>query len=156
MRWPRSIPQCPAYRMGNKKVHIMWLISMRTISKREAWFTKDGVWQMTETDLRYADLPAPVRSSYESSTYYNVWKVEDDKSWNVRNGCCLHHQKWRKVIRKWTPLFGGRHSGEEVPMRTTAVLPKIISLLIFPLPSRFYSREISQCPLWILKRKNNL
>ena len=45
--------------------------------EKEAWFTKDGVWQMTETDLRYADLPAPVRSSYESSTYYNVWKVED-------------------------------------------------------------------------------
>ena len=45
--------------------------------EKEAWFTKDGVWQMTETDLRCADLPAPVRSSYESSTYYNVWKVED-------------------------------------------------------------------------------
>ena len=22
--------------------------------EKEAWFTKDGVWQMTETDLRYA------------------------------------------------------------------------------------------------------
>lgn len=29
--------------------------------EKEAWFTKDGVWQMTETDLRYADLPAPVK-----------------------------------------------------------------------------------------------
>lgn len=45
--------------------------------EKEAWFTKDGLWQMTETDLRYADLPIPVRSSYESSTYYNGWKVED-------------------------------------------------------------------------------
>ena len=43
--------------------------------EKEAWFTKDGVWQMTETDLRYADLPAPVRSSYESSTclLYTSW-----------------------------------------------------------------------------------
>lgn len=45
--------------------------------EKEAWFTRDGVWQMTETDIRYTDLPAAVRSAYEGSTYYNVWRVED-------------------------------------------------------------------------------
>lgn len=45
--------------------------------EKEAWFTKDAVWQVTETDIRYADLPSAVRSSYEGSTYHNVWQVED-------------------------------------------------------------------------------
>ena len=45
--------------------------------EKEAWFTKDGVWQMTETDLRYADLPAPV--SYTHLDVYKrqvIWYVE--------------------------------------------------------------------------------
>lgn len=45
--------------------------------EKESWFTADGVWQMTETDLRYADLPAAVRTAYEATLYYNDWRVDD-------------------------------------------------------------------------------
>lgn len=45
--------------------------------EKESWFTSGGVWQMTETDIRYADLPAAVRTAYESTTYYNDWRVDD-------------------------------------------------------------------------------
>ena len=42
----------------------------------DAWFTPDGIWQMTETDLPYDALPAAVRSAFQSSQYAQ-WKVED-------------------------------------------------------------------------------
>lgn len=45
--------------------------------EKESWFTTDGVWQMTETDIRYADLPAAVRTAYEATIYYNDWRVDD-------------------------------------------------------------------------------
>lgn len=45
--------------------------------EKEAWFTADGVWQMTETDISYTDLPGFVQSTYEASAYHNVWRVED-------------------------------------------------------------------------------
>ena len=41
-----------------------------------AWFTPNGVWQMTETDLPYQALPAAVKSAFESSEYAK-WKVDD-------------------------------------------------------------------------------
>lgn len=34
-----------------------------------AWFTPNGIWQMTETDLPYQALPAAVKSAFESSEY---------------------------------------------------------------------------------------
>lgn len=42
----------------------------------DAWFTPDGVWQMTETDLPYNVLPAAVRNAFQSSQYAQ-WRVED-------------------------------------------------------------------------------
>lgn len=45
--------------------------------EKEAWFTPDGVWQMTETDIpNIAALPAPVKSAFESSEYAS-WHVDD-------------------------------------------------------------------------------
>ena len=41
-----------------------------------AWFTPNGIWQMTETDLPYQALPAAVKSAFESSEY-TKWKVDD-------------------------------------------------------------------------------
>ena len=35
-----------------------------------AWFTPNGVWQMTETDLPYQALPAAVKSAFESRRRY--------------------------------------------------------------------------------------
>ena len=32
-----------------------------------AWFTQDGKWQMTETDIPYNALPQAVKTSFESS-----------------------------------------------------------------------------------------
>lgn len=45
-------------------------------NEMEAWFDSKGNWVMTETDLTYPELPAAVRTSFESSTYAN-WKKED-------------------------------------------------------------------------------
>lgn len=42
----------------------------------EAWFTPEGIWQMTETDLKFAALPDPVRAAFEKSEFA-LWKVDD-------------------------------------------------------------------------------
>lgn len=34
-----------------------------------AWFTPQGIWEMTETDIRYDALPVEVKATFESSTY---------------------------------------------------------------------------------------
>ena len=34
-----------------------------------AWFTQDGKWQMTETDIPYNALPQAVKMSFENSEY---------------------------------------------------------------------------------------
>lgn len=41
-----------------------------------AWFTPEGVWQMTETDIPYDALPAAVKSAFKSSKYAD-WHVDD-------------------------------------------------------------------------------
>ncbi|WP_320889167.1 PepSY-like domain-containing protein [Bacteroides sp.] len=41
-----------------------------------AWFTSDGTWQMTETDIPYQALPSAVKSAFESSEYAK-WKIDD-------------------------------------------------------------------------------
>lgn len=46
-------------------------------AEAEAWFTPQGVWHMTETDVRYADLPSTVRSAFEQSEYYAGWRIDD-------------------------------------------------------------------------------
>ncbi len=44
--------------------------------KASAWFTRDGKWQMTETDIPYNALPQTVKTSFESSEYAS-WKRDD-------------------------------------------------------------------------------
>ena len=41
-----------------------------------AWFTTDGNWHMTETDIPYTALPDPVKSAFETSEY-KTWKKDD-------------------------------------------------------------------------------
>lgn len=41
-----------------------------------AWFTQDGKWYLTETDLAVAALPEAVRTSFLSGDYGD-WRVED-------------------------------------------------------------------------------
>lgn len=42
----------------------------------EAWFTPDGDWRMTETEIPYAALPEAVKSAFGNSDY-GTWKVDD-------------------------------------------------------------------------------
>lgn len=42
----------------------------------EAWFTPDGVWKMTETDIPYIALPQAVKNQFEISEYKS-WRKED-------------------------------------------------------------------------------
>jgi hypothetical protein len=42
----------------------------------QAWFTPTGGWTMTETDIRYQDLPQAVRTTFEASAYA-TWHVDD-------------------------------------------------------------------------------
>jgi len=42
----------------------------------EAWFDRRGTWHMTETDIRYRDLPAAVRAAFEGGEYA-AWRVDD-------------------------------------------------------------------------------
>lgn len=41
-----------------------------------AWFTADGKWHMTETDIPYDALPELVKTSFEGSTYAS-WRKDD-------------------------------------------------------------------------------
>ncbi len=45
-------------------------------AETEAWFTPQGVWHMTETDVRYADLPQAVKGAFEQSEYA-AWRIDD-------------------------------------------------------------------------------
>ena len=42
----------------------------------EAWYDSTGAWYMTETDVRYADLPEAVRSAFAASEWAG-WRVDD-------------------------------------------------------------------------------
>lgn len=42
----------------------------------EAWFSPQGKWYMTETDIPYSALPAAVQTAFEASEYAE-WYVED-------------------------------------------------------------------------------
>lgn len=41
-----------------------------------AWFTPDGNWHMTETDIPYTALPSLVKTTFETSEYAS-WKKDD-------------------------------------------------------------------------------
>lgn len=55
----------------------------------EAWFDNLGGWWMTETDLAYADLPAPVRAAFEGSAYAR-WEREDVDCLERKNTAILY------------------------------------------------------------------
>ena len=42
----------------------------------EAWFSQQGEWHMTESDIPYEELPEPVRVAFEASEYAD-WFIED-------------------------------------------------------------------------------
>lgn len=42
----------------------------------DAWFTPEGVWLRTETDIPYTALPNPVKTTFEASEYAS-WRRED-------------------------------------------------------------------------------
>lgn len=41
-----------------------------------AWFTPNGRWYMTETDIPYKDLPDNVKSTFENCEYVS-WRIDD-------------------------------------------------------------------------------
>ena len=50
----------------------------------EAWYTKDGKWVMTRFDIKYSELPAAVRTAFE--TEYGTTTPVDDVERLERNG----------------------------------------------------------------------
>ena len=46
-------------------------------TEKEAWFDANGVWLMTETDIAYDALPAPVKQAFEALTQYEGWQRDD-------------------------------------------------------------------------------
>lgn len=40
-----------------------------------AWFTPNGTWHMTETDILYENLPAEVQITFKKE--YSAWRVDD-------------------------------------------------------------------------------
>lgn len=45
--------------------------------KTEAWYTADGAWYMTETEMPYNAIPQAVKTSFESSEYAS-WKKDNE------------------------------------------------------------------------------
>jgi len=43
----------------------------------DVWFTTDGQWKMTETELLAADLPAAVTAALAAHATYGTWYVDD-------------------------------------------------------------------------------
>lgn len=43
----------------------------------EAWFDSNGEWLMTETDIKFTNLPEAIQNSYNAGEYKNGWRVED-------------------------------------------------------------------------------
>ncbi len=48
----------------------------RNNSEAEAWFTPQGEWSMTETDVRHANLPQTVNDALEQTEYAD-WRIDD-------------------------------------------------------------------------------
>ena len=42
-----------------------------------AWYTTDGTWMMTETEMPYSAIPAAIRTSFEGSMYA-TWKRDNE------------------------------------------------------------------------------
>lgn len=42
-----------------------------------AWYTADGAWHMTETEMPYNDIPAAIRTAFEGSEYA-TWKKDNE------------------------------------------------------------------------------
>ena len=45
--------------------------------KTEVWYTADGSWYMTETEMPYSDIPQAIKTSFESSKYAS-WKRDNE------------------------------------------------------------------------------
>lgn len=52
--------------------------------KTEAWYTADGTWYMTETEMPYNAIPQAVKTSFESSEYAS-WKRDNEVDRIERN-----------------------------------------------------------------------
>lgn len=52
--------------------------------KTEAWYTADGAWYMTETEMPYNVIPQAVKTSFESSEYAS-WKRDNEVDRIERN-----------------------------------------------------------------------
>lgn len=44
--------------------------------EREAWINSQGEWVMTESDIRFNDLPTAIQTAFQESEY-KAWKVDD-------------------------------------------------------------------------------
>ena len=54
-----------------------WSDTRSAASGHAAWFVNaDGKWSMTETDIRFDELPEAVRRAFEASEYAS-WRVDD-------------------------------------------------------------------------------
>ena len=45
-------------------------------SDHSAWFDNGGLWYMTETDIRFEQLPEAVKTAFQNSEYKD-WRVDD-------------------------------------------------------------------------------
>lgn len=55
-----------------------YLIADFDVNRKDvsAWFTSNGTWHMTETDVRFEELPVVVKDAFTASMYSD-WKVDD-------------------------------------------------------------------------------
>lgn len=52
----------------------------------DVWFTEDGQWKMTETELPATDLPATVTAALAAHDKYRTWRVDDRDFLEYANG----------------------------------------------------------------------
>jgi len=54
-----------------------WTVDFRKNNKEmEAWFNQAGEWFLTETDIRFDELPEAVKAAFQASEY-SGWRIDD-------------------------------------------------------------------------------
>ena len=84
----------------------------------EAWYTKAGAWVMTAYDMRYSDLPAAVRDSFEAA-YGSETPVDDVERLERNNNDTIYFIEATILVNGFLTDIYLDYSADGTLLRTT-------------------------------------
>jgi hypothetical protein len=84
----------------------------------EAWYTKAGAWVMTAYDMRYSDLPAAVRNSFEAA-YGSETPVDDVERLERNNNDTIYFIEATILVNGFLTDIYLDYSADGTLLRTT-------------------------------------